>query len=395
MPLMMAVACALSYAVLEAAGRVRVAYGPARVAWLIGGSLVVGLSIWSMHFVAVLELREALPLGEDPVILGVAAVTAVIAAAGALNHVNRGIAGVPALAISGALEGFALVGTHYTMMAALHTPATISYDVRLFGLSVVLAAAVSTATLWFAARLHSALQRLAVAVAMGAALTVMHEVAVRAGRFVPDALWREEFRGAHVHALRAAWLAPWVAGATIVVVAVLAAAATAGRRRDKRQGRRPAGDRLTGLANGSLLRGRVADALAAGAPCAVVRVHGEGLEALRHRLGARAAEQLLVRVGWRLVGASGAHGLTARLGGAEYAVLLPDAGTAEAVADRISERLAVPVSSDGVLVVLPVTIGVAVARPGETPHALLDRAGLAAAGAQRSPLAAVAGLAGA
>jgi NO-binding membrane sensor protein with MHYT domain/GGDEF domain-containing protein len=395
MTLMMPVACALSYAVLEAAGRVRAAHGPTRVAWLIGGSLVVGLSIWSMHFVALLELRGPLPLAEDPVTLGVAAVTAVIAAAGALNHVNRGVAGVPALAVSGGLKGFALVATHYTTMAALHTPATISYDARLFGWSVVLAVAVSTATLWFAERLRSVWQRLAVAVAMGGGLAVMHQVAVRAGHFVPDALWREESRGASVHALSLAWLAPWVTAATILAVAGLAAVATADRRRAVRHRRTPAGDRLTGLANGSLLQRHVATALAAGAPCAVVRVHGNGLDALRQGLGARAAEQLLVRVGWRLVGAAGGHGVAARLSGAEYAVLVHDAAAADAVADRIRERLAVPVSSDGVLVLLPVAVGVAVARAGEKPRSLLERAGLAAEGARRRPLAAVAEMAGA
>src|SRR4051812_50121782 len=76
MTLMMPVACAVSYAVLEAASRVRAAYGPTRVIWLVVGSFVVGMSIWAMHFVALLELRGPLPLSEDPVTLGVAALTA-------------------------------------------------------------------------------------------------------------------------------------------------------------------------------------------------------------------------------------------------------------------------------------------------------------------------------
>src|SRR4051794_41931343 len=96
MTLMMPVACAVSYAVLEAACRVRAAYGPTRVIWLIGGSLVVGLSIWAMHFVALLELRGPLPLTEDPVTLGVAALTADGAAARAPKPRNHRPGGVPA-----------------------------------------------------------------------------------------------------------------------------------------------------------------------------------------------------------------------------------------------------------------------------------------------------------
>ena len=78
MVLMVVVACALSYAVLDAACRVRAAHGHARLAWLISGSLVVGLTIWAMHFVALLSLQQPLPMTADPVVLGVAAVLSLI-----------------------------------------------------------------------------------------------------------------------------------------------------------------------------------------------------------------------------------------------------------------------------------------------------------------------------
>src|SRR5215212_4736953 len=117
MLLMVAVACAVSYAILDGACRVRAAHGHGRTVWLVGGSLVVGLSIWAMHFVALLSLKMPLPMSADPVILGLSAVTAIIAAAGALYHVDKGVGGVPPLVISGGLKGFALIATHYTNMA--------------------------------------------------------------------------------------------------------------------------------------------------------------------------------------------------------------------------------------------------------------------------------------
>ena len=112
MALMIAVACAVSYAVLDAACRVRAAHGRARLAWLMGGSLVIGLGIWAMHFVALLSLQLPLPITEDPMTLLVAAVTAVIAAAGALHHVDRAESGVTALAVSGGLKVIELIATH-------------------------------------------------------------------------------------------------------------------------------------------------------------------------------------------------------------------------------------------------------------------------------------------
>jgi diguanylate cyclase len=126
-----------------------------------------------------------------------------------------------------------------------------------------------------------------------------------------------------------------------------------------------------------------------------VHVRGDGLGALRHGLGPRAAEQLMVRVGWRLVGAADADGLAARLGGAEYAVLVHDARAADRVADGIRERLAVPVWLDGVLVSLPVSVAVAHTRRGDTARDVLARASGAAQRAPRRPLAPVTDLAGA
>src|SRR3954451_262586 len=139
MLLMILVACAVSYAVLDAACRVRAAHGRARLAWLVSGSLIVGLGIWAMHFVALLSLQLPLPITEDPMTRLVAAITAVIAAARALHHVDRGVNGVPPMVVSGGLGGFALIATDYTMMAALHVPAEIRYDPRLVLVSVGIA----------------------------------------------------------------------------------------------------------------------------------------------------------------------------------------------------------------------------------------------------------------
>jgi diguanylate cyclase (GGDEF)-like protein len=386
MALMFVVACAVSYAVLDAACRVRAAHGRSRVAWLFGGSLVVGLGIWAMHFVALLSLQLPIPMTEDPMTLGVAAVTAVIVAAGALHHVDRGLGGIPPLAVSGLLKGFALIATHYTILAALHTPARIAYDPAMMGVAVALAVTISVGTLSFAERLRSerplraAAERGAVALAMGASLTVMHHAAMASGRFVPDPQWREHFyRGGHVHILPEAWLEPWVAGTALAGVLVLAIAATISRWRALRHASFPASDRLTGMPNGALLRDALAARLDAGRGCAVIAVRVERFAALGHRLGRRESERLLVRVGLRLRAAVRPTDLAARLGGAEYGVLVDDPDAADMVVERVRERLGMPVKSAALQVVLPVTVGVAVAMPGDAPRDVLQRAQLDAA----------------
>jgi diguanylate cyclase len=383
---MFAIAFALSYAILDSACRVRASHGRARLAWLVTGSIVVGLGIWALHFISLLCLELPIPMAEDPMTLAVAAVTAVIAAAGSLHHVNRGVSGIPPLAVSGALKGFALVATHYTIMAAIHTPATIQYDPRMIAVSVALAVTISVGTLSFAERLRAvrplkaAAERLGIAMVMAASLTVMHNALMASGRFVPDDIWREHFyRGGHVHKLPEAWMEPWVMGLGFAAVLAMAIAATISRWRAVRHADRPASDRLTGLPNGALLRDALASRLAAARGCAVIAVRVERFDEMGHRLGRREAERLLVRAGLRLRAAVRPTDLAARLGGADYGVLVDDADAAQMVVERIRHRLEMPVKSGALQVVLPVEVGVALAMPGDQPRDVLARAQLDAA----------------
>jgi diguanylate cyclase (GGDEF)-like protein len=385
MALMVLLACAVSYAALDAGCRVRAAHGRARLAWLAGGSLVLGLAIWAMHFVALLSLKLPLPMKADPVTLGIAAVTAVVAASGALYHVDKGVAGVPPLVIGAALKGFALVATHYTLVAAVHVPAQIHYHAGMLLVSAVIGVGVSGATLHLAERLRSerplraAAERAGVAALMGGGLTLMHHASVSAGHFMPDDLWREHAAaGDHIHALTEAWLMPWVTGGTLVAVAGLGVLATISRWRRLREHTVPGECRLTGLPNRALLEHRVAQALYEERDCAVVAVRLERYEMIVSRHGRRTAEALLVAAGDRVRAAVRPEDIAARFGPADYGVLVDEAGAAEAVAERIRERLAHPVAVGALEVVLPAAIGVAHAQEGDHWEELLVRAQFAA-----------------
>ena len=383
MELMLLVAFVLSYAILDAACRVRAATGPSRTLWLIGGSLVVGLGIFAFHFIALLSVELPLPITADPVMFGVSAVTAVIAAAGALHHVNRGVAGVPPFAISAGLKGFALVATHYTSIAALHVPATIDYRPSIVIGSALIAVGVSALALALAERLRSespgraAVERAVGALVMAGGLVAFHHASASGGLFVPDDLWvKHATEGHHLHALAQAWMAPWLAGAGVVTVATLAVISTFSRRSHWRQQTRPATDRLTGLANRELLRERVANAFHEGLPCAVVAVRVKRFEQIRQRLGRPDAEQMLVRVGQRLRSAARPDDLVSYVGGAEFGVLVLDARreVVHDVAERITARLASPVKIGALTVVAPTAVGAATALPTDTPAELLRRA---------------------
>ena len=104
-------------------------------------------------------------------------------------------------------------------------------------------------------------------------------------------------------------------------------------------------DSLTQLPNRVLFGERLDDAILrarGGQPCALLCIDLDGFKQVNDRLGHAAGDLLLQHVAARLQADLRPGDIAARLGGDEFAVLLPDIGTAEAmaVASRIGETLA-------------------------------------------------------
>ncbi|NJR74856.1 MAG: hypothetical protein HC773_16910 [Scytonema sp. CRU_2_7] len=122
------IAVLASYTALDLAGRVTAAKAWARVAWLIGGGIVMGIGIWSMHFVAMLALSLAIPMSYDMWTVLVSMLPAIIASGGALFLASRRVLSIRQLLIGGTLMGFGIASMHYIGMYAMRMDATTGYN---------------------------------------------------------------------------------------------------------------------------------------------------------------------------------------------------------------------------------------------------------------------------
>ncbi|AYB52491.2 EAL domain-containing protein, partial [Ralstonia solanacearum] len=122
------VAILASYTALDMAGRIATARGRAVPWWLAGGACAMGLGIWSMHFVGMLAFSLPIPLGYDPWITLASLLIAVALSAFALwlvcqRRPRRQSRRVRAMRAGAAVVmGLAIVGMHYTGMAAAGFP---------------------------------------------------------------------------------------------------------------------------------------------------------------------------------------------------------------------------------------------------------------------------------
>ena len=211
------VAVFASYTALDLGARVGVARGLARRVWLVAAAVTMGGGIWSMHFVAMLAFKMPLAMSYDVGLTILSLVVAIFVTSGGFYVISRQNASPRRLVLSGIFMGVGIVAMHYTGMAALRSPATLSYDPLFVALSIVVAVGASTAALWLTFRTTDLWQRLGAAAVMGVAISGMHYTAMRAASFTAHG----QFYGAPGHAgLDQTHLALVVAGTTFVILAV-------------------------------------------------------------------------------------------------------------------------------------------------------------------------------
>ncbi|MEU4244778.1 bifunctional diguanylate cyclase/phosphodiesterase [Actinoplanes sp. NPDC026619] len=122
-------------------------------------------------------------------------------------------------------------------------------------------------------------------------------------------------------------------------------------------------DTLTGLPNRELLRLNLQSALRSGRPASVLAIDLERFKEVNDQLGYPHGDLLLRQVAERLTSTAPADATVARLGGDDFAVLLPGAGqaTAEAMAELLLAELHRTFEIDGAGLDVEARIGVACA----------------------------------
>jgi diguanylate cyclase (GGDEF)-like protein/PAS domain S-box-containing protein len=217
------VAVAASYAALELAGRIVVSHGRAVWAWVAGGSIALGLGIWSMHFIGMLAFHLPIPLAYGVPITLLSVVPAILSAALVLALVRGGRLTGVRLAKGAILLGIGIAAMHYTGMAAIPIEPVVRYEPVIFTVSVAVAIVVAYVALNLAFSLSGTVARwkkFAAALVMAGGICAMHYTGMAAAVFAPDSICTVA-PGAIQHG----WLAGIIAFNTVIVLLVTVAIA--------------------------------------------------------------------------------------------------------------------------------------------------------------------------
>jgi two-component system sensor histidine kinase/response regulator len=209
-----------SYAALDLAGRVTSSQGAWRTLWLNGGAMAMGIGIWSMHYVGMLAFHLPLPVQYDwPTVL-LSMSVAIFASAIALFVVSRTKVACLSVALGSVFMGGGIASMHYIGMAAMRMSAICHYSGGIVAISLILAVIISLVALCMAFLFRAEAgwggwRKVLCAVAMGAAIPVMHYTGMAAVSFTSSNSASGDLR----HALNISSLG--MAGIIIVTFMVL------------------------------------------------------------------------------------------------------------------------------------------------------------------------------
>jgi len=387
------VAIVVSYTALSLASRVAVAQGRAGVAWLIGGASVMGIGIWSMHFIGMVAFSMPIALTYDIKTTAASLGIAIAVSAFALTIAARDSLSIVRLSLSAVLLGAGIASMHYTGMAGILVVPGVTYDRSLFAASIGIAMSASFAALWLVFHLRHGnswqmtLSRIAAAVVMGLAISGMHYTGMSAASFSAGSYCLPGVR------LDNAWfgIALALLAMGIMIIALLTVVYDAWmqqqqvERDDEMRVHRfttSRSDALTGLPNRVALvdtaEAAIAKAQKKNGQLALLVLDVDRLKAINDSLGHQAGDEMLLELSRRLRGVLRHNDTLARLAGDEFTILVTElrsARDAEAVAEKVLDSLRQKFIVDGVEVHPSVSIGISTfPLDGEDFEILLRRA---------------------
>ncbi len=146
-----------------------------------------GTGVWVMHFIAMLGFRvDGVQIRYDVVLTLVSMLVAISVVGAGLFMVGFGAGKPRALIGGGVITGLGVASMHYMGMYAMNMEGVVGYDPLLVGASIAIAVVAATVALWFTTRVRGHLVTTGAALIMGVAISGMHYTGMTAMRVTVD-----------------------------------------------------------------------------------------------------------------------------------------------------------------------------------------------------------------
>ena len=190
--LSLVIAVVSSYTALDLARQVPIAFGRASRLWLLGSAIALGISIWLMHFIAMLAYKLPIPINYNFYIVFLSMVLAIACCGMGLFFITKQPLTWLHFLVGSSFIAVGTVGMHFTAMMGMELAAIPVYDFKIVAL-----ASVSTFILGFSAlglafhpiadKVPETIRKPGSAFLSGLAIDSLHYIAIAAVKFYPSA----------------------------------------------------------------------------------------------------------------------------------------------------------------------------------------------------------------
>ena len=319
--------------------------------WLLSGSVVLGLGIWSMHFTGMLAFETSVHVEYDALTtifsMAIVIVTSLISfyLIGLEKTKNR------MLIISTIIMGLGIASMHYVGMHGMKINAQIEHNYFISAISVLIAISVAFISLFVLSHVKRktfSLYHFPLALLMGLGVSGFHYTAMES-----MTLYKGADHSAHAHstdsgfAFNSTMMLFIIVMATFIIVGILHTLLIIDKKRSTSKVNYLAyHDNLTGLANRYMLTSRLQKILESNnsKELAVIFLDLDRFKFVNDTLGHGYGDNLLLQVSQRLVDSVRKMDLVARQGGDEFIILLENLTRpqVEEMAERISSCFSKP-----------------------------------------------------
>ena len=115
-----------------------------QIIWIFSGSIVMGMGIFSMHFIGMMAFHIGSPLTYHPFLLFVSLFAAIIASFSSFYILHVKLVTKAKVVLSGFTIGTGIVSMHYIGMMAIAEPVNLQFNFNYFILSILTASESST-----------------------------------------------------------------------------------------------------------------------------------------------------------------------------------------------------------------------------------------------------------
>jgi PAS domain S-box-containing protein len=225
--LSIAIAIVASYTALDLAGRVAATQGDTRLAWLVSGAVAMGTGVWSMHFIGMLAFCLPVTVHYSIPLMLISVLPAVLAFGVVLFLISLEEMGAFRLIGGSLLMGSGIGTMHYVGMAAVQvSSAQLHYNIWRVAGSIGVAIAVSLAALTMIFHLRQETlpgwtrKKLGAAIVMGAAVPMMHYTGMGAVSLTSNATTHTHLSGELLATADSTLIAVAVSLGTLIVLSL-------------------------------------------------------------------------------------------------------------------------------------------------------------------------------